>query len=292
MNKTIRKNLHLSQKDLNKFTDLSSFDFISETEKDSYCTTKLYKDRTSSCHVLLVHTRTGINSVSKNTVTYYFFSDEKLTTLHRFKMPAIIICEKGHNIELHYIDHSNLLKRVCYKRRDIDSPFKLTEFIYNNEKQGLFLYQERPFSSIILQFRDKNKITEYLFDGKSNVNHIEVANKDKKVLIQQYYDHSVAAPYIKTKRIQYFNKNALHNLNGPAVIKQKLAPKTKPITIEKDYYINNKKIPDNIIKPNFDPLTITKIDILDAMLFDREYGEYCVARKKSAKIQITLEQAS
>ena len=228
----------------------------------------IYKHKTNNSYMLCTISIT--NFIAQ--FSYFYFKNKAFYfDVHRENKPAQInlsISNKGKYIYLNYYKnglhhnehgpaHISYSSKLNDKFLELNSlSFKRNDKFYN--KNGLInclLSSNR----IVLKFM-KNNILKAI-DQSNNYKEITIENLNNSTLLSIVNDGSYY-------NYHYYSDANLHRLNGPAIIRKKDA-------IEQYWYINNKKLPDDIIHYEKGlEKDITKTDILKAMLFDQEYGEF------------------
>ncbi len=289
MHKSIRKYAKFDSKKLIEFIEIDSYDSIETIEYPQHLETK-YK--TVLLHYRLLsllpverleafkHKQENSYMVRISAInhTTYLYLDGDLKTLNRNKKPAVIILDNFSIKEKINNAYSVTIILKYYKNGKDHNDFGPTELRFNQindkfvlsrleftkndlyyNKHGIVCYDNSQLGKVDIVFMKHDVITSYSFLP----NHIEIekALGDYRQIINCERNGTCARSYEKNF--------TTHRLDGPAYIY-----KTKTKTYM-EWHVNGKKLPDDIIhyKKGLEKNT-TKTDVLKAMLFDQEYGEF------------------
>lgn len=263
--KAVRKYLSFSPDDLNKFLDLTLYEKIKTHNEQLYQIT-YFKHKKKSIYLK----ETKSFGLERSQTNYKFYENE-----------AFSYVSIGDKRNL----HNNIFKIISTTDVTTNKPIAL-EITFLNEGGPLYLLYSLGQTARIECNHKKINYTLIV----SNINSLLVEKTyQDKIITKNYEDNilfqmNIKNSQTKEQKIIYkhsdksnkytyvnFERNFIqHRLNGPSSFR--ICNKIKE---QKLWYVNGKKIPDNIIhyeKNLTQP--ITKPNILDAMLFDLEYGEF------------------
>jgi len=255
----------------------------------------LYKHNIDKSYLIIFKNET------LNVEYYIYCADKEYKVINRYEKPAFIKikCSSASTYitaSLYYIQN-NIEHRdfgpqtLLYEQHDrTNNKFFLSQLAY---KQNGILYRSNGIvklsfnnhtdinldngiakSSIVCSYRQviKNNV-KYSINYKLG-NHLLVNS-----IMVIFLDYP--GKYIKINDGIYFYENStLHRYEGPAIL-------TKNDGIEKkSWFINGEFLPDTIVKltNNIPNKPLTKANILEAMLFNRNYGEYLLNLSKEKTI--------
>jgi len=271
--KRFKKYIVANSKDLiNGIIDLSEYGRIPIPDTCKACVfykeKTLYKHKTKELYILHL-IATGTFEI------YTYAKDINITNIYREDGPAHIEIEGNKYYDSHiskiklseYNQDSGNIKCLIY-HFNISNLFDSLEI--ENENNRLHYVQINRTDGIDYIIR-KQYISENvkvsIYYGK-NKKTIHIFDKTKKVYVEKHQF------YIDDSKVTTYKYNIepgwLHRLDGPSYIVYDKNPKFS-------WYINNIQVPEDIIKVNLkkcpNPI-ITRRDMLQAMLFNREYGTY------------------
>lgn len=260
---------------LSYYNESTDFKWVNDYPASSYnivkdIVRKLYISATLIANIRFFrHTKTGIvQAICDQSYTpnrfFLYFSDDSLQYLHRISGPAWTHYHVSKDVPIDtqffvngiahrdngpqqtkYFSHVKAIREEIYRKngqthRDEDKPAYIQYFAYGPKKEESY-YKEG------MLHRENDKPTIIKYHGNGNA------------LVQMWHKNDL-----------------LHRLSGPATIDCNFK---KPM---KKWFINNKPL-NRTVFPAFEngvlvgKVRLTKSTIVEAMLFDREYGSFLQA---------------
>jgi len=125
--------------------------------------------------------------------------------------------------------------------------------------------------------------SDFIEEKDQNVIIYSGLNGLESIILQPEHGLHVVEPvfipgkiYEKTNKHMFFVRDCYHRINGPALFYESLLPTFAHITLKNNFYFHGKPIPSHL--PHFvgddiiNGVKPTKDVILQAMMFDRDYG--------------------
>lgn len=292
LHKSIRKYARFDLKKLDELIEIDSYELIESytncSAKDIHATSKsklsiavsthstynelkIYKHKTNNLYMLY----SNAGDTKYNKIDYYYFVCES-SGLDRENKPAhISLIKENYNITYvdlvyyknglqHNKDKPSLLQYNYTSKYNIlelkGIAFQCNNKFYNKNGPVAFFTFSHPKRDTEIIFM-KNDIIRKISNNYV-VTHIEITNTNNNTKFSILKNENFT-------KYTYKKGDLIHKLDGCAIMKVQKG------VITKEWWVNNKPVLEDIFHYEKGlEKNITKSDILKAMLFDQEYGEF------------------